>query len=78
MQIKLSYFTLFGTLAVRLSIDFMSSEEGDIDGGEEVLKSHKIPWWRDLVTRMFNTLDADAAKAKTPQSIIFFPCVGKR
>ncbi len=46
----------------------MSSEESDLDGEEEVLRVHSLPWSSETVTRMFHSLDDEASKLKTPQS----------
>ena len=51
-----------------LKIEYMSSEESDVDGEEDVLTVRDLPWRKPAVKRMFSTLDAESAKRKTPQS----------
>lgn len=48
--------------------DLVSSEESDVDEDEEVLKVCSLPWRSSKVTKMFQQLDMEAAKTKTPQS----------
>ena len=51
-----------------MKAEYMSSEESDIDEGEDILKVHDLPWRKPGVKRMFATLDSETAKRKTPQS----------
>ena len=51
-----------------MKIEFMSSEESEVDGDEDVLSVHNLPWRKAAVKKMFDTLDAEIAKTKTPQS----------
>ena len=51
-----------------LKIEYMSSEESGMDGEDDVLNVHDLPWRKPAVKRMFSTLDAESAKHKTPQS----------
>lgn len=48
--------------------ELISSEESDMDEEEEVLKVHSIPWRAHKVTAMFERLNSEAYKSKTPQS----------
>ena len=47
----------------------MSSEESDYDDEKEILIIHQIPWLSDAVNDFKQTLDAEALKSKSPQSI---------
>jgi len=48
----------------------MSSEESDLDEeGKEILIVHQIPWLSDTVNTFKHTLDTQALKLKSPQSI---------
>jgi hypothetical protein len=51
-----------------MKTDYMSSEESAVDGEEDVLEVHDLPWRKPGVRRMFTTLDAESAKRKTAQS----------
>ena len=51
-----------------MKVEYMSSEESDVDGDEDVLIVRKLPWRKPTVTKMFATLDAETAKKKTSQS----------
>ena len=51
-----------------LKTDYMSSEESDIDGEEDVLNVHNLPWRKPAIKKMFATLDAESSKRKTAQS----------
>lgn len=51
-----------------MKTEYMSSEESDVDGEEDVLRVHDLPWRKPSVKRMFNTLDSESVKRKTPQS----------
>ena len=49
--------------------EMMSSEESDIDEDDvEILKVHPLPWRANKVTRMFQQLDLEVSRSKTPQS----------
>lgn len=48
--------------------DLMSSEESGMDEEDEVLKVHSLPWRSSKVTKMFQHLDMEVVKAKSPQS----------
>ena len=47
--------------------ELMSSEESDLDDEEEVIKIHHLPWRASKVAQMFEQLDMEANKMKTPQ-----------
>lgn len=49
-------------------MDFMSSEESDMDGDEDVLIVHSLPWRKPSVKKMFSTLDADISRNRSSQS----------
>ena len=51
-----------------MKTDYMSSEESDVDGEEDILRVLDLPWRKPSVKRMFSTLDSESAKRKTPQS----------
>lgn len=51
-----------------MKTDYMSSEESDVDGEEDILKVHDLPWRKPAVKKMFATLDAESTKRKTAQS----------
>ena len=51
-----------------LKIDYMSSEESDVDGDEDVLEVHDLPWRKPSVKKMFATLDAESLKRKSAQA----------
>lgn len=51
-----------------VTLDLMSSEESSMDEEEEVIKIHPLPWRASKVTRMFQHLDTEALKSKSPQS----------
>lgn len=46
----------------------MSSEESSMDEEEEVLKVHSLSWRARKVNAMFERLDGEAGKSKTPQA----------
>lgn len=46
----------------------MSSEESEVDGEEHVLAVHNLPWRKSTVKKMFDTLDVEITKTKSPQS----------
>ncbi len=50
--------------------EMMSSEESDVDeeDNDEILKVHPLPWRANKVTRMFQQLDLETSRSKTPQS----------
>ena len=53
-----------------LTVELMSSEESDVDEeGKEILIVHQIPWLSDTVNTFKRTLDAQALKLKSPQSV---------
>lgn len=47
---------------------FMSSEESDIDGDEEIVTVHPLPWRSKYVSTMFTRIDDYVQKHKTPQA----------
>ena len=51
-----------------LVVGFMSSDESDIDDGEEVLTLHPPPWRSAKVDALFHKLDVTTFKAKSPQT----------
>ena len=51
-----------------LKTDYMSSEESDVDGDEDVLEVHDLPWRKPSVKKMFATLDAESLKRKSAQA----------
>lgn len=51
-----------------LKTDYMSSEESDVDGDEDVLQVHDLPWRKPSIKRMFATLDAESSKRKSAQA----------
>ena len=51
-----------------MNVDFMSSEESDIDGEEDVLIVHDLPWRKPSVRRMFSRLDAEVSRNKSSQA----------
>lgn len=51
-----------------MKTEYMSSEESGVDGDEDILKVHDLPWRKPSVKRMFATLDSESAKRRTPQS----------
>ena len=53
-----------------MKTEYMSSEESDMDGDEDVLKVHRLPWLKPSVKRMFSTLDSELAKKKTPHQSV--------
>ena len=48
--------------------DLISSEESEMDEDEEVLKVRSLSWRASRVTAMFERLDGEVSKSKTPQS----------
>lgn len=51
-----------------MKVEFMSSEESDIDGEEDVFVIHDLPWRKPSVKRMFSSLDAESSKNKSSQA----------
>lgn len=51
-----------------MKVDFMSSEESDVDEEEDVLVIHDLPWRKPSVKGMFSALDGDASKNKSSQA----------
>ena len=51
-----------------MKLDLISSEESEMDDGEEVLTLHPIPWRSEKVDQMFSILDNEIMKSKSPQS----------
>ena len=49
-----------------LKTDYMSSEESDVDGDEDILEVHDLPWRKPSVKKMFATesLKRRSAQAK--------------
>ena len=51
-----------------LIVEFMSSEESDVDDGDEVLTIHPLPWRAANVDSLFHKLDETTLKSKSPQA----------
>ena len=51
-----------------MCVDLMSSDESDVDEGNEVYRVHILPWRKESVKRMFNTLDGETIKVKSQQA----------
>lgn len=49
-----------------MTVDIMSSEESDVDGDEDVIVIHPLPWLSDKVAHFKETLDLEIKKEKTP------------
>ena len=51
-----------------LKLDLISSEESDLDEGEEVMVTKPLPWRSSNVTRFFGKLDEECRQNKSPQA----------
>ena len=51
-----------------MCLDMMSSDESGMDEEDEVYRVRVLPWRKDPVKRMFNTLDSEALKVKSRQA----------
>ena len=51
-----------------MCLDMMSSDESGMDEEDEVYRVRVLPWRKDPVKRMFNTLDSEALKVKSQQA----------
>lgn len=51
-----------------MTIDAMSSDESDMEEGDEVIVVHPLPWLSQSVVHFKMTLDEQIKSSKTPQS----------
>ena len=51
-----------------MCLEMMSSDESDMDEDDEVYHVCSLPWRKEAVKRMFNTLDNEALNVKTQQA----------
>ena len=51
-----------------MCLEMMSSDDSDMDEDDEVYRVRALPWRKEAVKRMFNTLDNEALKIKTQQA----------
>ena len=49
-----------------LKADFMSSEESDVDNGDEVLVVRSLPWHSSQVNQLLQQLDVKSLLEKKP------------